>query len=171
MVIPLISKSALSVSGPAVSSITICAMATAQVGSIEISLSVALAGLLQVLAGVLRLGGFTHLYSFIRYQRNACLHWYYSDQQTSPLVIGYDKQDFWREELLNFLTFHNDFEHISSLPERVSAGTILIALLCLLFLVVWGEKDRRQDSLFTGFVHYCIAGVLAGSFAGHLLPR
>src|SRR6187551_88251 len=55
--ISLISKSALSVSGPAAGLTAICAAAITELGTIEIFfLSVAVAGLLQILIGILRLG-------------------------------------------------------------------------------------------------------------------
>src|SRR3982751_1808669 len=58
-VITLISKSELSVSGPAAGLTAICAAAITGLGSIEIFfLSVAIAGLLQIMLGTLRLGGF-----------------------------------------------------------------------------------------------------------------
>jgi len=61
MVVALISKSELSVSGPAAGLTAICAAAITQLGAIEIFfLSVAVAGLLQILLGIFRLGGFTH---------------------------------------------------------------------------------------------------------------
>ena len=61
MVITLISKSDLSVSGPAAGLTAICAAAITELGAIDIFfLSVAVAGLLQALIGILRLGGFTH---------------------------------------------------------------------------------------------------------------
>src|SRR2546430_14626980 len=61
LVVSVISKSELSVSGPAAGLTAISAMAITQLGAIEIFfLSVAVAGLLQILLGVFRLGGFTH---------------------------------------------------------------------------------------------------------------
>src|SRR6187431_1633543 len=56
--ISLISKSELSVSGPAAGLTAICAAAITELGAIEIFfLSVAIAGLLQILLGIFRLGG------------------------------------------------------------------------------------------------------------------
>ena len=63
MVIPFVSKSPLSVSGPAAGLTAICAAAIVELGSLELFfLSVAMAGVLQMFLGLLQLGGFTHLY-------------------------------------------------------------------------------------------------------------
>src|SRR5579863_9915392 len=60
IVVSLLSGSQLSVSGPAAGLTAICAAAIIQFGSIHVFfLSVAIAGLLQILLGALRLGGFT----------------------------------------------------------------------------------------------------------------
>ncbi|NJM26951.1 MAG: hypothetical protein HC859_17250 [Bacteroidia bacterium] len=62
ILIPLISKSALSVSGPAAGLTAVCATAIGTLGSLNLFfLSVSIAGLLQVFLGMVRLGGFTHL--------------------------------------------------------------------------------------------------------------
>ncbi len=61
IVVTLISKSELSVCGPAAGLTAICAAIVAQSGTLEILfISIALAGLFQILLGVFKLGGFTH---------------------------------------------------------------------------------------------------------------
>lgn len=163
IIIPLFSKSALSVSGPAAGLTAICAIAIAQFGSIEIFfLSVALAGVLQVLAGVFRLGGFTHLIpSSVIKGMLAAIGIILISKQV-PLVIGYDKPDFWREELLNLLMFRHGFEQISGLPGRVSAGSILIALFSLLFLITWEKKIAgRIPFLPVSFITVLLGSLLA----------
>jgi MFS superfamily sulfate permease-like transporter len=61
IVVGFISKSHISVSGPAAGLTAICASAITELGTIDIFfLSVAVAGLIQVLLGIFRLGGFTH---------------------------------------------------------------------------------------------------------------
>src|SRR5213075_392258 len=61
LVVSLISRSELSVSGPAAGLTAICAAAIIQLGSVEtFFIAVAVAGLLQILLGILKLGGFTN---------------------------------------------------------------------------------------------------------------
>ena len=60
VVVSLLSGSQLSVSGPAAGLTAICATAIIELGSMSVFvLAVAIAGLLQILAGLLKLGGFT----------------------------------------------------------------------------------------------------------------
>ena len=97
VVISVISKSALSVSGPAAGLTAICATAITELGAIELLfLSVSIAGLLQLLLGVFRLGGFTHFIpsSVIKGMLAAIGIILISKQ--IPLLIGYDQPDFWQ---------------------------------------------------------------------------
>src|SRR5688572_24682791 len=60
LVVSLLSGSELSVSGPAAGLTAICATAIVELGSLEtFFLAVAIAGVVQMLLGVFRLGGFT----------------------------------------------------------------------------------------------------------------
>ena len=61
ILVGLISKSPISVSGPAAGLTAICAAAITELGSLQVFfLSVAVAGIIQILLGVFKLGGFTH---------------------------------------------------------------------------------------------------------------
>jgi len=168
MVIPLISKSTLSVSGPAAGLTAICAMAITALGSVEtFFLSVAIAGLLQILLGVFRLGGFTHFIPSAVIKGMLTAIGIILILKQIPLLIGYDKPDFWKEELLNLITFHHGFEHISGLSDQVSAGAILIACLSLLFLIAWKKwMASRLTALPTSFVT-----VLAGALLAFVFQR
>src|SRR5690242_10383308 len=111
IVVPLISKSELSVSGPAAGLTAICAAAITSFGSIEIFfLSVAIAGLLQILLGVCRLGGFTYFIpSAVIKGMLAAIGIILMSKQI-PLLLGFDKPDFWRNELFNIITFNHGFQ-------------------------------------------------------------
>src|SRR6187399_2244410 len=128
IVITLISKSALSVSGPAAGLTAICAAAITEMGAIEIFfLSVAVAGLLQTLIGILKLGGFTHFIpsAVIKGMLTAIGIILISKQV--PLLIGYNQPDFWRNELFNILTFKNGFKDINDLYHHTSIGAVTIS--------------------------------------------
>lgn len=168
LVIPLISRSALSVSGPAAGLTAICATAILSLGKIELFfLSVATAGLLQTLLGIFRLGGFTHFIpsSVIKGMLAAIGILLISKQV--PILIGYDKPDFWRDELFNILTLHHGFDEINDLYTQMSAGAIVVAGLSLLFLIVW---ERKMADKFT-FLPTTFLTVLFGTLLGFFLEK
>ncbi len=154
ILVTLISKSHLSVSGPGAGLTAICAAAIAQLGSIEIFfLSVAVAGLLQILLGVFRLGGFTHFIpsAVIKGMLTAIGIILISKQ--IPAFIGYDKPEFWSNEFFNIISFKHVFSNIDSLYKHSSAGVILIAFLSIALLYVWKRTlAKKIDFLPTSFV-------------------
>ena len=167
LIIPIISKSELSVSGPAAGLTAICAMAILKLGTIEIFfLSVAIAGLLQILMGFFKLGGFTHFIpsSVIKGMLTAIGIILISKQV--PLLIGYNKPDFWTNELFNIITLDHGFQHIDNLYRSTSAGTIVIALLSLLLLVVWKKTVAAKiPFLPTSFITVLFGVLLALAFS------
>ncbi|HNP45536.1 MAG TPA: SulP family inorganic anion transporter [Panacibacter sp.] len=136
VVVSLLSKSELSVSGPAAGLTAICAAAIVQLGSLEVFfLSVMLAGFLQLLLGAFRLGGFTHFIpSAVIKGMLAAIGIILISKQV-PLLIGFNKPDFWTNELFNIITFNNGFRHIDDLYANTSAGAIIIAAGA--FCVYW----------------------------------
>ena len=166
VVLSVISKSALSVSGPAAGLTAICASAITELGAIELFfLSVSLAGLLQVLLGAFRLGGFTHFIpsAVIKGMLTAIGIILISKQ--IPLLIGYDQPDFWQDELFNLFTFRHGFGQITGLRERISIGAIFIAGFSLLFLVAWKRYlGTKIGFLPTSFVTVLVGAALAQLF-------
>ncbi len=165
-VVTLISRSELSVSGPAAGLTAICAAAITQLGAIEIFfLSVAVAGLLQILLGILRLGGFTHFIpsAVIKGMLTAIGIILISKQ--IPALIGYDKPEFWSNEFFNIISFKNLYSNVDSLYKHTSAGVILIALLSIILLYVWKRTlAKKINFLPTSFVIVLVGVGLAYIF-------
>lgn len=159
IVVSLISKSELSVSGPAAGLTAICAAAITELGAIEIFfLSVAVAGLLQALIGILRLGGFTHFIpsAVIKGMLTAIGIILISKQV--PLLVGYNQPDFWRNELFNILTFKNGFKDIGSLYYHTSTGAVTISIITFLILITW----KRYMSAKIAFIPTSFITVFSG---------
>lgn len=161
IVVSLISGSQLSVSGPAAGLTAVSAAAILQMGSIEpFFLSVAIAGILQILLGVFRLGGFTHFIpsAVIKGLLSAIGIILISKQ--IPLFIGYDKPDFWTNELFNIFTFNHIFSHIDNIYHHTSAGVIVISSACLVFLILWKQFIGRKISLLPASFATVVFGVI-----------
>src|SRR5688572_27207941 len=160
IVITLISGSQLSVSGPAAGLTAICATAIVQLGSIHIFfLSVMVAGILQIILGLVRMGGFTHFIpsAVIKGMLTAIGIILVSKQ--IPALIGYDKPEFWSNELFNIITLDHVFGNVKSLYKNISAGAILISGLSLLLFALL--KKIAADKL--SFIPSSFLIVLFGS--------
>ena len=172
IVVTLISKSQLSVSGPAAGLTAICAAAITNMGAIEIFfLSVTVAGLLQILLGIFRLGGFTHFIpsAVIKGMLTAIGIILMSKQ--IPALIGYDKPEFWSNELFNIITLKHVFSNIDSLYKHSSVGVILIALLSIILLYLWKRTlAKKIPFLPTSFITV-LFGVLLAFMFQHYIPQ
>ncbi|HNW00360.1 MAG TPA: SulP family inorganic anion transporter, partial [Chitinophagales bacterium] len=100
IIVPLISKSALSVSGPAAGLTAICAGIIGASGNMQLFfLSITLAGVLQMALGAFKLGGFTHFIPAAVIKGMLAAIGVMLMSKQIPLLIGYDKPDFWTKEL------------------------------------------------------------------------
>lgn len=161
LVVGLISKSHISVSGPAAGLTAICASAITELGSIEIFfLSISIAGFVQVLLGIFKLGGFTHFIPSTVIKGMLAAIGIILISKQIPLLLGYDKADFWTKELFNVFLLDHGFEHVKNIYSNSSAGAIAIALSSLGLLIVWKRTLAKKISFLpTSFV-LVIFGIL-----------
>ncbi|MCU0333435.1 MAG: SulP family inorganic anion transporter [Chitinophagaceae bacterium] len=167
LVVGFLSKSELSVSGPAAGLTAICTAAIGAMGSVELLfISVAIAGVLQLLLGLFRLGGFTHFIpsAVIKGMLSAIGILLISKQV--PLLLGYDKPDFWTDQLFNLFTFDHGFSSIRSFYDALSPSALFIAALAAVVMWLWEQKAGKR----LGFLPATIVVVLAGSLAAAALP-
>ncbi len=165
ILIPMISNSSMSVSGPAAGLTAISAAAILRLGDIQLFfLAVSIAGVLQIVLGIFRLGGFTHLIpsSVIKGMLAAIGIILISKQ--IPILIGYDKPDFWRDKFFNILTLNHGFDQITDLYESIALGPILVAAISLLFLMLW----KKLFAYKVPFLPASFLTVLVGSFTALL---
>lgn len=163
LVVTLFSKSELSVSGPAAGLAAISTTAIQDMGSINLFfISVALAGIFQFLLGILKLGGFTHFIPSAVIKGMLAAIGILLISKQIPLIIGYDKPDFWRNELFNILTFDHGFKNIEDLYNASSGGTVLISVLALMVLILWKKYvSTRISFLPTSFITVLFGILLA----------
>lgn len=165
-----ISKSELSVSGPAAGLTTICVVAIANLGIEIFFLSVSLAGLIQILLGIFRLGGFTHFIPSAVIKGMLAAIGIILISKQIPLLIGYDQPDFWRKELFNILTFKHAFQNIDRLYRSTSAGAIVIAACAVLVLIIWEKTMSKKNSFLPSSIIVVITGILLGILFNRYIP-
>ncbi len=165
-VVGLISKSNISVSGPAAGLTAICAAAITELGAIDIFfLSVAVAGLLQIILGIFRLGGFTHFIPSTVIKGMLAAIGVILISKQIPLMLGYDKADFWTKELFNIFSLRNAFDHVKNIYYHTSMGAILIALSSLALLITWKNTLAKKISFLpTSFVVVAFGILIAQLF-------
>lgn len=163
IIISMISKSELSVSGPAAGLTAICAGAITDLGTLEIFfISVSIAGLMQIMLGVLRLGGFTHFVpSAVIKGMLAAIGIILISKQIPPL-IGYNQPDFWSDEFINLISFRHAFSNIQHLSKQISLGAIVLSAMSFVFLFFWNRYfSKRISFLPSSFLVVTLSALLA----------
>ncbi len=168
IIVGIISKSHLSVSGPAAGLTAICAGAITELGSLQIFfLSVAVAGIIQLLLGVFKLGGFTHFIPSAVIKGMLAAIGIILIAKQIPLLLGYDEASFWTKELFNIITFKNTFSHVKNIYQHISKGAIIIALASLALLIIW----KRTMAKKVPFIPTSFLVVLFGTLLAFLFQQ
>lgn len=170
IIVSLISGSSLSVSGPAAGLTAICAAAISELTLPHFFLAVAFAGILQLVLGILRLGGFTHFIpsSVIKGMLAAIGILLISKQ--IPIILGYDKPDFWTNELINIISFRHGFRQIQNFTDIFSKASILITILTFSFMAVWTRMEGKKLGVIPGAFMIVLSGSLISIIVGNLFP-
>lgn len=165
LVVTLVSKSELSVSGPAAGLTAICATAITELGALEIFfLSIAAAGFLQLLLGVFKLGGFTHFIPSAVIKGMLAAIGIILISKQIPLVIGYEKPDFWKGELFNIITFNHSIENIDTLYHSSSFASVTIAVISLSTLILWKRTMSKRIPFIPASFIAVFTGIMAAVF-------
>lgn len=165
LIVAPMSGSQLSVSGPAAGLTAICAAIISTSGLDIFFLSVAGAGLLQMILGAFRLGGFTHFIPSAVIKGMLAAIGIILISKQIPALIGYDKPDFWSNELFNIFHFRHIFSNIQRLYESITPGAILVAALSLGMLRIWKLKAQKHvPFLPTSFVTVLFGVLVAIAF-------
>ncbi len=170
-VVAIISKSNISVSGPAAGLTAICAAAVADLGNIGLLfIAIAIAGILQVILGVFKLGGFTHFIPSAVIKGMLAAIGILLITKQIPFLLGYDEPDFWTRELFNIFSFNHGFRHVKDLFNSISAGAVIIAVTSILLLIAWKKTLAKKFSFLpTSFV-VVIFGVLLALLFKYYIP-
>lgn len=171
IVVSFLSGSQLSVSGPAAGLTAICAAAITKMGAFEIFLlSVSIAGLLQVLVGLFRLGGFTHFIPSAVIKGMLAAIGVILISKQIPLLIGYDEPDFYTGTLFNIITLDHSFQHIHNLYEKMSLAAIFLVIFSFVVLYLWNRFLRQKIPFLPSSFVVVLAGVLLAILFEKYIP-
>lgn len=163
LIIPLISRSPLSVSGPAAGLTVLVFVAIEELGFSGFLLALVLAGCIQTAFGIARLGLIAHfLPSAVIKGMLAAIGILIILKQV-PHAIGYDK-DYEGDEAFNEADGHNTFSALSDAFGSVSWGAVIVAACATAGLLLWPLLQKRVKAL--KFVPVPLVIVAFGSIAG-----
>lgn len=147
IIIGLVSRSALGVSGPAAGLVAIVVTAIADLGGYEaFLLAVVLAGIIQVVFGALRAGIIAY------YFPNAVIKGMLAGigitivLKQIPHAVGYDA-DFMGDESFEQPDHHTTWSELFFMTDAISYGAIVITLVCLAVMLLWERPFIKNSSI------------------------
>ncbi len=161
LVVALISGSPLAVSGPAAGLTTLVAASIISLGSYQtFLLSVIVAGLFQLLLGLLKLGAIANYFpsSVIKGMLAAIGIILISKQ--IPLAIGYDKPDFWTSGFPALFTSGHFLGNIHNFNLHIARGTMVITAVSLIVLVLLQKPFAKKMGIIPAPLVVVVIGVL-----------
>jgi len=161
IVVGSLSGSSVSVSGPAAGLTTIVAAAILNLGSFEaFLLSVALAGLIQLILGFARAGAIGHFFPISVIKGMLAAIGLILILKQIPHAVGFDA-DFEGDQ--NFLQpdGQNTFSEIFTAWDFLSPGALVISAISILLLILW-EGNGLQRFKFFRLVPSALIVVLIG---------
>lgn len=148
MLTGLLSKSHVSVSGPAAGLTSIVVVSIAALGSFEaFLLSVCIAGLLQVVLGLLRLGVLAQFVPNSVIKGMLAAIGIILILKQIPHAVGYDR-DFEGDFAFEQPDKHNTLSELWYMFDFVSYGAIIITLVSMAILLVWEIKALKKTLVF-----------------------
>lgn len=162
LVVPIISRSPLAVSGPAAGLTTLVSASILLLGGFNIFLlTVIVAGLFQLLLGIFKLGVIAHYFpsSVIKGMLAGIGLILISSQ--IPVALGYDQPDFWTDGFLELFSSTRILGNLKDFASYISPGSVIITIVSLLSM--WAMQHYKAS------IKYSIPAPLAAVIVGALL--
>ena len=161
LVVGLASGSHLAVSGPAAGLTTIVAASIVSLGDYRVFLlSVIIAGLFQVVLGLLKLGTIANYFpsSVIKGMLVAIGIILVSKQ--IPLAFGYDQPDFWTSGFLHLFSSANLLGNITTINQHITRKAIIISLASLSILILFQRPFAKKWNVVPAPLVVVLAGII-----------
>ena len=142
IVVSIISKAPLAVSGPAAGLTTVVSAAIISFGDYRnFLLCVIVAGLFQIILGILRLGVIAYYFPSAVIKGMLAAIGIILITKQIPIALGYDQPSFWSSGLWNMFSSSNVSSGWRNFNLHVSRGAIVITL-CSLAAMVWVQLHK-----------------------------
>lgn len=157
----LISGSQLAVSGPAAGLTTITAATIISLGDYRLFLlAVIIAGLFQLLLGIMKLGGIANYFPSSVIKGMLAAIGIILILKQIPLALGYDQPDFWTSGVLKLFSPENFLGSIENFNEHLTKGVIIITVVSLFILIILYQPFARKYDIIPIPLIVVAAGII-----------
>ncbi|MGZ3924172.1 MAG: SulP family inorganic anion transporter [Flavisolibacter sp.] len=161
IVVSFISGSQLAVSGPAAGLSTIVAASIISLGDFKVFLlAVIVAGLFQVVLGVLRLGTIANYFPSAVIKGMLAAIGILLISKEIPFALGYDKPDFWHNGFAQLFSYKNFQEHFHNLNLHTARITILITIISLAVMIYLQKANHKKLKIIPAPLLVVLLGIL-----------
>ncbi|MGZ5242507.1 MAG: SulP family inorganic anion transporter [Bacteroidia bacterium] len=171
LVIPIISRSSLSVSGPAAGLTAIVLSGIERLGSFEIFLAAGvIGGLVQLVLGLVRAGSIAYFFpSSIIKGMLAAIGLILILKQL-PHAIGYDAEQFGLQDFL-VGNGENTFTLLGSALTHIEVAALIISLISLTIMIIWEKTSLKNFALLPAALVVVIVGTLLNLLFLNMYPE
>lgn len=161
LVVSLISGSQLAVSGPAAGLTTVVAASIISLGNYQIFLlTVIVAGLFQIILGVLKLGTIANYFPSAVIKGMLAAIGIILISKQIPIALGYDQPDFWTSGFLEIFTIRDFQNNIVNFNNHISKGVIVITFISILPLIILQHPAAKKLKIIPAPLLVVIFGLL-----------
>jgi MFS superfamily sulfate permease-like transporter len=161
LVVSLISGSQLAVSGPAAGLTTVVASSILALGDYKIFLlTVVVAGLFQVVLGLLKLGVIANYFPSSVIKGMLAAIGIILILKQIPIALGYDQPDFWTSGFLKLFSPENFPGNIKSFNRHITRGTIIITIISLIIMVLLQQSPSKKIKIIPIPLVIVIIGII-----------
>jgi MFS superfamily sulfate permease-like transporter len=161
VIVGFVSKSPLSVSGPAAGLAAIVAVQIQDIGSFQgFLLAVIIAGVFQVLLGVLRLGVIANFFPSATIKGMLVSIGLLLIIKQLPHAMGYDVEVFVSEEFINMITRENTLSAMLKAIDHIEVNAVIISVICLFVLILWERPFMKKIKIIPAGLVAVILSVL-----------
>lgn len=166
IVVSLISGSQLAVSGPAAGLSTVVAASIISLGDFRVFLlAVIVAGLFQIVLGVLKLGTIANYFPSAVIKGMLAAIGLLLIAKEIPFALGYDKPDFWQSGFLQLFTYENFTEHFHDFNLHTARITILITVISLAVMFFLQKANHKKLKVIPAPLVVVLLGILINFIA------
>ncbi len=145
LVVSLMSGSQLAVSGPAAGLTTIVAASIISLGDYRIFLlAVIVAGLFQILLGILKLGVIANYFPSSVIKGMLAAIGIILILKQIPLALGYDQPDFWTSGFFKIFSQEKLSKSFHDFNQHITAGAIVITVISITILVLLQQSFAKK---------------------------
>ncbi len=172
VVVSWISGSALGVSGPAAGLTTVVAASILTLGNYNIFLlAVMIAGLFQLVLGVLKLGVFASYFPSAVIKGMLAAIGILLISKQIPLMLGYSQPDFWTSGFAELVSSANFLGNLKTFNSHITWSAIFVSLVSLFAMIAFQQPFAKKLKAIPAPLIAVLAGVIVNACFYFFAPQ